>query len=618
MKDDQNKNLILAVALSMLVIIGWSVLFPPPETPKPAPGTETSAPQAAQSDTGTPVADATTGTAPAITPPASSTTADEAVAALKAAPRIAIDTPKLKGALSLLGGRIDELSLDKYKETLAEDAPDFSLLKPQTDQHAYFAVFGWAPGNGLTADAVPGPQTLWTTQDTAPLTPDHPVTMEWDNGNGLTFNRTISVDDEYMFNITQSVTNSSSNPVSLAPYGIITRHGLPEGMLNRYIVHEGLVGMHDGELTEVKYKKMKDFEVDPGEGTQADVVRVTKDGWIGFTDHYWMTTLIPPTGPFKSVAKYDEARDIYQTEAVQGTRTLAPGASTQAQTRLFAGAKEWATIHDYQENQGVVNFVDSIDWGWFFFITKPMFRVLHWLHGVIGNMGWAIIALTVVIKALVFPLAYKSYASMAKMRELQPQMEKLKEQVGDDRQKLQQEMMALYKREKVNPASGCLPILIQIPIFFSLYKVIYVTIELYHAPWIGWIHDLSAPDPSSILNLFGLLPFAPPDPTSFFALFSLGVLPILLGISMWLQQKLNPAPTDATQKMIFAWMPWVFMFMLGSFASGLVLYWIANNTITFLQQYSIMRIHGYKPDVFGNIRTSFARAKGGGNTGGKA
>jgi YidC/Oxa1 family membrane protein insertase len=257
----------------------------------------------------------------------------------------------------------------------------------------------------------------------------------------------------------------------------------------------------------------------------------------------------------------------------------------------------------------VTGFLDSIDWGWFFFLTKPIFATLHWLNSMIGNMGWAIIGLTVILKIVVFPLAYKSYASMAKMKELQPQMEKLKEAAGDDRQKLQQSMMELYKKEKVNPASGCLPILIQIPIFFSLYKVIFVTLELRHAPWLGWITDLSAPDPSSILNLFGLLPFAAPDPGSFLAIISLGILPILLGISMWLQQKLNPAPTDQTQAMIFAWMPWVFMFMLGSFASGLVLYWITNNVITFTQQYLIMRSHGYKPDVFGNIKSSFSRKK---------
>ncbi|MFM2357098.1 MAG: hypothetical protein RLZZ528_2834, partial [Pseudomonadota bacterium] len=263
----------------------------------------------------------------------------------------------------------------------------------------------------------------------------------------------------------------------------------------------------------------------------------------------------------------------------------------------------------YQDDLGFKGFVDSIDWGWFFFFTKPMFILLHWLHGLFGNMGWAIIGLTVVIKTLVFPLARKSYISMAKMKELQPEMEALKARVGDDRTKMQSEMMALYKREKVNPASGCLPILIQIPIFFSLYKVIVVTIELYHEPWFGWIRDLSAPDPSSILNLFGLLPYATPDVGSFLHIFSLGVLPIILGISMWFQQKLNPAPTDATQAAIFAWMPWIFMFMLGTFASGLIVYWIANNTITFIQQYTIMSMHGKRPDLFGNIRQGFNRKK---------
>ena len=277
-------------------------------------------------------------------------------------------------------------------------------------------------------------------------------------------------------------------------------------------------------------------------------------------------------------------------------------------TQLFAGAKEWQTIRDY-EDAGVQRFIDSIDWGWFYFITKPMFWLLHNLNLLIGNMGLAIIALTVIVKAALFPLAYKSYASMARMRELQPQMEKIKERVGDDRQKMQQEMMELYKREKVNPASGCLPILLQIPIFFSLYKVIFVTLELRHAPFFGWIRDLSAPDSSSIFNFFGLLPWDAPEPTSLLALIFIGILPIILGISMWLQQKLNPQPTDPTQAAIFAWLPWVFMFMLGGFASGLLIYWIANNTITFAQQYIIMKRHGYTPDLFGNIKSSFKRKK---------
>ena len=347
---------------------------------------------------------------------------------------------------------------------------------------------------------------------------------------------------------------------------------------------------------------MPDMEFVDREAARADIIDVAANGWIGFTDKYWMTALIPAPGQqFQSVAKYVASADIYQTETRLPTQTVAPGETVEVQTFLFAGAKEWETIRNYEANKGILGFIDSIDWGWFFFLTKPIFWLLHHLNGILGNMGWSIMALTLILKALLLPLAWKSYASMAKMKELQPEMEKLKERCGDDKQKMQQEMMALYKKEKVNPASGCLPILMQVPIFFSLYKVIFVTIELRHAPWIGWIRDLSAPDPSSILNLFGLLPFAPPDPGSMLAIVSLGVMPIILGISMWLQQKLNPAPTDPSQAMIFAWMPWVFMFMLGSFASGLVLYWITNNTITFAQQYMIMRSHGYKPDILGNM-----------------
>jgi YidC/Oxa1 family membrane protein insertase len=393
----------------------------------------------------------------------------------------------------------------------------------------------------------------------------------------------------------------------MAPYGLIARHGEPTELKNFFILHEGVVAMADGTLSEIDYGDMLDFPVVPTEGARAEVTQVIENGWIGFTDHYWMTTIIPQNGTaFHQVAKYNEASNIYQTETVQPTVTIAPGDTQSVTTQLFAGAKEWETIRTYQE-QGVDRFIDSIDWGWFFFLTKPIFWLLHHLNLLIGNMGWAIIGLTLIIKAVLFPLAYKSYVSMAKMKELQPQMEKIKERAGDDRQKLQQEMMELYKKEKVNPASGCLPILLQIPIFFSLYKVIFVTMELRHAPWLGPFQDLSAPDPTSIFNLFGALPWDAPTPGSLLALVFIGILPLLLGISMWLQQKLNPAPTDPTQQMIFAWMPWVFMFMLGGFASGLVVYWIANNTITFTQQYLIMRSQGYKPDVFGNIKGSFKR-----------
>ncbi|MGY3437917.1 MULTISPECIES: membrane protein insertase YidC [unclassified Marinovum] len=589
--DNQNKNLILATALSFVVILIWFVLFPPPEPEviNPAPA------QTEAVTGGGPVAD-TPLAAPGTTP-ATEATVDTAADS----PRITIETARLSGSISALGGRIDTLALKDYRETLDDGAPIVSLLKPVGQSGAYYALYGWAPGQGLGAEDVPGPNTEWQIAPGATLTETSPVTLSWDNGKGLTFLREVSVDADYMFTITQKVKNAAAGTVSMAPYGILARHGEPEDLKNFFVLHEGVVAMTDGELSEIDYSDMTDFDVDPREGAQAEVTQVTSNGWIGFTDHYWMSALVPSPGDaFKSVAKYDARRGIYQTEVVLSTQSIAPGDEITVTTQLFAGAKEWETIREYQD-AGVEGFVDSIDWGWFFFLTKPIFSVLHWLNQLIGNMGWAIIGLTFLIKALLFPLAYKSYASMAKMRELQPEMEKLKERAGDDRQKMQQEMMALYKKEKVNPASGCLPILLQIPIFFSLYKVIFVTLELRHAPWIGWINDLSAPDPSSLYNLWGLLPWGTPEPGSILALVFIGILPLLLGISMYLQQKLNPAPTDPTQQMIFAWMPWVFMFMLGSFASGLVVYWIANNTITFSQQYLIMRSHGYKPDLFGNI-----------------
>ena len=413
-----------------------------------------------------------------------------------------------------------------------------------------------------------------------------------------------------MFSFAQSMENTSDAPVTARPYGILRQHGEPSDLKRFFILHEGLVRMSDGELEETTHRRIRDHRFDEREGTLADRIEVQDRGWIGYTDHYWMTTLIPEQGvPFRSTSKYFESRDLFQAEAVMPASTVAPGDSVTVTTRLFAGAKEWAAIRDYEHEGGVDRFLDSIDWGWFFFLTKPIFWLLHTLNLFIGNMGWSILALTLILKALVLPLAYKSYVSMAKMKELQPEMEKLKERAGDDKQAMQQGMMKLYKDNKVNPASGCLPILLQIPIFFSLYKVIFVTIELRHAPWIGWIDDLSAPDPSSIINLFGLLPWAAPDPGSILSLIFIGILPIFLGVSMWMQQKLNPAPTDPTQQMIFAWMPWVFMFMLGGFASGLVLYWIANNIITFVQQYAIMRSHGAKPDVFGNIKAGLKRRK---------
>ncbi|MDZ4095942.1 MAG: membrane protein insertase YidC [Paracoccaceae bacterium] len=590
--DDQNKNLILATALSFLVILVWFVLFPPPE-----PVLDPNAP-------------AITATA-ALVPPSPSDTVAATTTAAEAkpeAPRIAIETPRLKGSISLLGGRIDDLSLKTYHETLAKDSDIVRLLSPVGQPNAYYALYGWAPGGTLNFEDVPGANTEWTLAGGAILTPDQPVTLAWNNGKGLRFTRRIAVDDHYMFSVTESVENATAEAVSLAPYGIVARHGTPIGLQNFFVLHEGIVGRTDGTLEEVKYKDIAKLPMVERESAQAVVIEATTDGWIGFTDKYWMTTLIPEQGkPFTSVTKYVASTDIYQVETRQPVLALAAGASTETTSRLFAGAKEWETIRAYQKDGGIGGFIDSIDWGWFFFLTKPIFAVLHWLHALIGNMGLAIIALTLVLKAIVFPLAYKSYVSMARMKELQPEIEALKERAGDDKQLMQKEMMKLYKEKKVNPAAGCLPILIQIPIFFSLYKVIFVTLELRHAPFFGWLTDLSARDTSSLFNFFGLAPWAAPTPGTMLATVFIGVLPILLGISMWLQQKLNPAPADPTQKMIFAWMPWVFMFMLGNFASGLVVYWITNNLITFTQQYLIMRSHGHRPDIFGNIKSSFKK-----------
>jgi YidC/Oxa1 family membrane protein insertase len=595
--DDQNKNLLLATVLSFLVIVGWYVLFPPPE-PAPAPETPvagTEAPIAAVPEPG----------APAAAPAAS---AEELrAAALGATARVPLETPLLKGSISLAGGRVDDLSLKAYRETLDPGSPNVTLLSPAGTKDSFYALFGWGATADGSAGELPGPDTVWTLTQGDTLGVDKPITLSWTNAQGLNFTRTIAIDDEYLLTVTDRVENAGTAPASLYAYGVVERQGLPSTIKSFFVLHEGAIQLADGTLEETKYKDLPKLKDVAAEGGPAEVTEVERNGWIGFTDHFWQAVLVPGEGPFTAITKYLPTADIYRTVARRPVTTLAPGASTEVSTRLFAGPKEWDTIRHYQNDVGIEKFVDSIDWGWFFFLTKPIFAALHWLHAQIGNMGLAIIALTFVIKAILFPLARKSYVSMARMRELQPEMEKLKERAGDDRMKMQKEMMELYKREKVNPAAGCLPILLQIPIFFSLYKVIFVTIELRQQPFFGWIRDLSAPDPSSLYNLFGLLPWDAPEPTSFLALIFIGLMPLLLGISMWLQQKLNPAPTDPTQAMIFAYMPWIFMFMLGRFASGLVLYWITNNLITFTQQYLIMWSHGRRPDLFGNIRKSLTR-----------
>ena len=603
MGDQNNKNLILAMVLSMAVIMIWMALFPPP-----TPDVDANAP-------------VTTEGQAALPPVAAPEAAPDQVVAdnLPEPERLRIDTPELSGTISLRGGRFDDLRLKAYHETLDDASPEVTLLSPAGTDDAFYAMHGWIPAGGLTYEDLPGLSSDWKLASGTSLQPGRPVTLRWENGKGLVFTREIAVDDKFMFTITDAVENMGTEQVSLQAYGVIRRHGVPKDLQKIFVVHEGVVGRADGELTEVDYDDVVDLPMVERERGNADLVSAETDGWIGFTDHYWMAVLVPEQGkPHTQVTKYVANLDVFQTEIREPVMIVAPGASGKATSRLFAGAKEWEAITAYQNEPGflarafgatvddtltpIPGFIESIDWGWFSFLTKPIFAVLHWLHGLIGNMGLAIIALTFVLKVIVLPLAYKSYVSMARMKELQPEMEALKERAGDDKQKMQREMMQLYKEKKVNPAAGCLPILIQIPIFFSLYKVIFVTIELRHAPFFGWLNDLSAPDSSSIYNLFGALPWAAPAPHTFAALIFIGILPILLGITMWLQQKLNPAPTDPIQASIFAWMPWVFMFMLGGFASGLVVYWITNNIITFSQQYLIMWSHGKRPSLFENIK----------------
>jgi YidC/Oxa1 family membrane protein insertase len=604
MEEQNNRNLILAMVLSALVMVVWFVLFPPPE-PTVIPPTETAA--GAAGDVATPTQ---TGAEPAAT-----AVQTETAQAVADAPRLTIDTPELSGSISVIGGRIDDLSLKQYRETIDDTSPIVKLLKPAGETDAYYALNGWSPAGALGFDDVPGATTAWQVTGGDTLAPDKPVTLTWANQKGLTFTRTIAVDNHFMFTITDTVQNAGAEPAQLAAYGLLARHGQPKHMGGFSVVHEGVVRRTDGEYHETDYPKMPDLDVVEREGNPSELTPATRDGWIGFTDHYWQTVMIPEQGQaFTAVTKYVPASDVYQTEVRREVQTVAPGATITSTQRLFAGAKEWEAIRAY-ENQGFVDqqsasdtpipgFIDSIDWGWFYFLTKPIFAVMHWLNGIIGNMGLAIIALTFFLKFLVLPLAYKSYVSMARMKELQPEMEALKERAGDDRQKMQREMMQLYKDKKVNPAAGCLPILLQIPIFFALYKVISVTIELRHAPFFGWLQDLSAPDTSSLFNAFGLMPWDAPAAGTVLHLVFIGILPILLGLTMWLQMKLNPAPTDPVQASIFGWMPWVFMFMMSTFASGLIVYWITNNTITFMQQYLIMWRHGKRPDIFGNIRSA--------------
>jgi YidC/Oxa1 family membrane protein insertase len=583
--QDNQKNLLLAIALSVGVLLAWQLLYAGPKlkeeqqrhqrsTQEQSQLNQPGAPPKVAPDVGPGVA-AQSGVIPSTGASTRLMTREEAVSE---SPRLRVDTPSLQGSIALKGGRIDDLVLAKYHLTVDPTSPHVVLFSPSGSPEPYYAEFGWVAGAGLT-QPVPGRDTLWRVEGNATLTPSSPVTLLWDNGQGLRFKRKITVDSDYLITISDEVENQGTAEISLYPYALISRHGLPK-VQGYYILHEGLIGvLGSAGLQEIKY----------ADALKAGGSKTFKQtgGWLGITDKYWAAALIPD-----QTAAYDAelggekgatgAMDRFQTGYTLSAVALPPGASSAVTGHLFAGAKQTMLIDGYATSLGAKQFDLLIDWGWFFFITKPLFKLLHWLSQLLGNYGLAILATTVLVKAAFFPLANKSYESMAKMKKLQPEMEKIRARFKDDRVRQQQEMMALYKTQKINPLAGCLPMVLQIPVFFALYKVLFITIDMRQAPFFGWIKDLSAPDPTSVFNLFGLLPFAAPE------YLHVGVWPLVMGATMWVQMQLNPQQPDPMQQKIFNWMPVIFTFMLASFPSGLVIYWAWNNVLSLLQQYTIM------------------------------
>jgi YidC/Oxa1 family membrane protein insertase len=612
-----NRNTIIAVILSGLVLIGWQYFYNIPQMEK----------QRAQTATQTQLANPTAqpnATPGSTTPTANSTAASGAPtnvapanapivsrdSAIAASQRVKIDTPRISGSIALKGARLDDISLTKFRDTVDPKSPAIVLFSPSGTAAPYYAEFGWVAAAGANTK-IPDQNTQWQQEGSNALTPTTPVVLKYNNGDGLTFTRTISIDDRYLFSVKDDVSNIGNAPVTLYPFALISRHGTPH-VEGYYILHEGLVGyLGDQGLQEYGYKKIDE--------AKAVNFKVT-NAWLGITDKYWASALLPDTNA-QLQARFSSnltgTQRTYQTDYLQDAQTIAIGGTGTANARLFAGAKEAATVGinfplavglgGYNQALGLNHFDLLIDWGWFYFITKPMFLALDWFFHLFGNFGIAILLVTVLVKIIFFPLASKSYASMAKMKAVQPQLAALKERFPDDKMKQQQEMMEIYKKEKINPIAGCLPVMLQIPVFFSLYKVLFVTIEMRHAPFFGWIKDLSAHDPTNLFNLFGLIPFDPTTIPVFGHYLALGIWPIIMGITMWFQMKLNPTPPDPTQKMIFDWMPLIFTFMLAGFPAGLVIYWAWNNTLSVLQQAYIMNRNGVKVELFDNVKSTFAK-----------
>jgi len=595
-----SRNMILAVVLSMLVLFGWQYFVAGPQLEQAALQAEIAAQSAADEDA-TNLPSPTADTANLSEEAASTASRFESrEAAIAAQPRVTVTTPALTGSINLVGARLDDLHLNNYQETVEPTSPTITLLSPSSAPNGYYVEQGWV---GVGGDvALPDTKTEWSVGSNRTLTETSPVTLEWDNGEGLIFRRTFSVDEHYLFTVTQSVENQTSGDITLFPYSRTARHGYPD-VANFFVLHEGAIGvLGDEDLIEKSYS---DMEKEREHDIQSD------DGWLGFTDKYWATAIIPEPGtPIRARFSWNKPSqtDVFQASFVGQTPVIATaGKSAEFKSYFFAGAKVETIIDSYETAYNIDRLELMIDWGWFHFLTKPMFKLIRYLNGVLGNFGLAILAVTVIVKAVFFPLANRSYASMAAMRRVQPEMKELQERFKDDRAAQQKEMMELYKREKINPISGCWPVLIQIPVFFALYKTLFVTIEMRHAPFFGWIQDLAAQDPTNVFNLFGLLPYDPTALPVIGSFLAIGIWPLIMGVTMWVQMKLNPPPTDPTQAMIFGLMPILFTFMLGTFPAGLVIYWAWNNLLSVTQQYIIMKRHGVTVNLLGNIMETFKK-----------
>ncbi|MEA1831809.1 membrane protein insertase YidC [Methylobacterium durans] len=599
-------NMIVAIVLSLVVLLGWNYFVAAPrvdqqrqtaaqnQAAQQSPGVTPDGIPSPSPKEGGPAAPAP-GTLPNLGAP------ESREAALARSPRIRIETPALSGSVALKGGRIDDVSLKNYHETVDDKSPRIVLFSPAGTETPYYAEFGWV---GQNAGPLPTNETLWKA-DGEVLSPGKPVTLSWENGAGLTFRRILAVDDKFMFTIRDEVENKGANALTLYPYSLVSRWGKPHTQ-GYYVLHEGLIGVLGADgLQEYTYDHLAKEPAYGGPTTRGKAWPNVTGGFVGITDKYWAAAAIPDQGSAFTGAfteRSEGATKVYQASVRADARNVEPGASVVSTQRLFAGAKEVNTINAYERDLSIKQFDLMIDWGWFHFITKPMFRALDFFFHLFGNFGVSILVVTLILKIFFLPIANRSYVSMAKMKAVQPEMQSIRTRYADDKMKQQQAMMELYKKEKINPVAGCWPVLIQIPVFFALYKVLFITIEMRHAPFFGWIQDLAAPDPTSILNLFGLLPFAAPD------FIHLGIWPLIMGITMFVQMKMNPAPPDPVQAQIFTFMPIIFTFMLGSFPAGLVIYWAWNNLLSVIQQYVIMRRNGVKVELWDNLKGTFRRS----------